>query len=134
MGMQSFEWNSSYSVGDVTLDEQHKKLLLLCKRIAACVQNHAGRSDSEFRLVLNELIDYARNHFEKEEQILRSVKYPFLEEQEKEHSEYEDHIVRFLYSALAGMNDKSSLNEFLGKWWVNHILVSDMKYAQYLKR
>jgi len=58
---------------------------------------------------------------------------PLLEQQKQEHDEYSEKLVNFLCDAIAGTIDRDSLEDFLGKWWVGHILESDMQYAGYLQ-
>ena len=65
--------------------------------------------------------------------MLRRVGYPLLEQQKQEHDEYSEKLVNFLCDAIAGTIDRDSLEDFLGKWWVGHILESDMQYAGYLQ-
>lgn len=128
----TYNWASEYSVGNRTLDAQHQKLLQICKQVSTYRCDGSKSSISAFHLILNDLALYASQHFDFEEEILRRTGYTKLDEQKDDHDTYREHLVHFLYDASAGKVDNKALEDFLGKWWVNHILLSDMQYASHL--
>ncbi len=127
-------WKPEYSVGSHTLDSQHKKLLELCKRVSSYKCDQSKASIHEFHGILNDLAFYATKHFETEEQVLRQIGYPKLSAQKEQHDGYSERLVEFLMDAIGGNIDKSALHNYLEQWWINHILVSDMEYSDFLKR
>lgn len=127
------EWKPEYSVGNRTLDLQHKKLLALCKRVSSYKCNRSKASIDEFHGILNDLAFYASKHFETEEQVLRQIGYPMLSSQKEQHDGYSETLVEFLLSAINGNIDNTALHDYLEKWWINHILISDMEYSAFLK-
>jgi hemerythrin len=129
-----YTWSPSYSVGNRTLDAQHQKLLQICKRVSDSRCDGTKDGIGEFHSILNDLAFYASKHFQTEEDVLRRAGYPALEEQKKEHDQYSERLVDFLCDAIDGKVDRESLEDFLGKWWVNHILVSDMQYSAYVTK
>jgi hemerythrin len=128
------EWKPEYSVGNQTLDLQHKRLLELCKRLSAYECDMSKHSIDAFHVILNDLAFYASKHFETEEQVLRQIGYPKLPDQKKEHEQYGEKLIEFLFAAMNGQIDKTTLQDYLETWWINHILVSDMEYSNYLKQ
>ncbi len=128
------EWRPEYSVGNLTLDIQHQRLLALCKRVSAYEFRRDKSSLEEFHSILNELASYATKHFQTEEDILRRVGYPGLADQKREHDAYSENLVEFMFDAINGEPDKASLLSYLESWWIDHILVSDMAYRAYLLR
>lgn len=129
---KTLSWDSSYSVGDATLDKQHKKLMNLCNQLATCANYSSVQSDALFREILDELSAYAREHFVTEEAILEACAYPRLATQQWDHSEYERHVAEALASASDGVLDKAGLQRLLSNWWNDHILISDMDYRSYV--
>lgn len=125
------EWKPQYSVGNTTLDSQHQKLLRLCKRVSEYLCDGTKASIETFHSILSELAFYADKHFELEEDVLRRVGYPHLQQQIQEHNAYREWLTEFLFVAMEGNIDKSSLQNYLEKWWLTHILDSDMQYAAY---
>ncbi|MBL8430208.1 MAG: bacteriohemerythrin [Dechloromonas sp.] len=132
--INSYEWKPEYSVGDETLDTQHKQLLKICKHVSDFRCDGSKNSVLDYHSILNDLAFYATRHFEAEEALLRRVGYPALEKQQTEHAEYNETLVNFLYDAINGKVDRDTLEGFLGRWWVNHILLSDMHYSDYVKQ
>lgn len=126
------EWKTEYSVGNKTLDTQHQRLLKLCKRISDYQCDCTKSSIETFHAILNDLHFYAEKHFEIEEDVLRRIGYPHLNDQKKDHDGYCERLVGFMLSAMNGDIDKSSLQVYLEKWWIDHILISDMQYRSYL--
>ena len=128
------EWKPEYSVSNATLDAQHQKLLLLCKRVSQYECDGSKNSIETFHSILSELAFYADRHFQVEEEVLRRIGYPNLRQQIKEHNEYREWLTEFLFVVMSGSVDKSSLYDYLERWWINHILISDMQYSGYLDK
>lgn len=122
----------SYSVGHKALDEQHKKLLQLCRKISECQQENTLESIEKFHAILNDLAAYAGMHFHCEEEILIQTKYPLIDGQIADHEGYREKLTDFLVLASTGLIDKSGLSQYLETWWINHILESDMQYKRYM--
>lgn len=126
------EWRPEYSVGNLTLDVQHQRLLALCKRVSAYEFLRDKSSLEEFHGILNELASYATKHFQTEEDVLRRIGYPGLADQKREHDAYSENLVEFMFDAINGEPNKERLQSYLESWWIDHILVSDMAYRTYL--
>lgn len=91
-------------------------------------------SIESFHVILNDLAFYASKHFETEEQVLMQIGYPKLSAQKDQHDGYSETLVEFLIAAIGGTIDKLSLQNYLEKWWISHILESDMEYKELLER
>ena len=78
---------------------------------------------------LNELTKYAMEHFELEEKMMIENNYPEFISNKEQHKYFLKKITAF---CLDTMEHKSTIPDeiltFLKKWWVDHILISDMKY------
>jgi len=129
---KTLSWDSSYSVGDVTLDNQHKVLMSLCNQLATCAGYSGEPADAIFLGILDELSTYAKEHFATEEAILQACDYPRIDTQKWDHSEYEKHVSETLADAKGGVLDKSGLQKLLSNWWNDHILISDMDYKRHV--
>ena len=125
-------WKDSYSVGNPILDAQHRSLLALCERAAACMSNISRESLDEAHDVLNDLADYMRLHFQTEERYLRASNYPGLDQQIIEHRDFEESLTDFLISVGRGVVDKPALSQFLNLLWSSHILGTDASYRGYV--
>lgn len=127
-------WLPEYSVGDETLDNQHKKLLSICVEISALSHDKSAGFSERFHDILHDLSKYAGEHFKHEEHILDELHYDELSEQKQEHRGYFEALSEILFDAIEGKLDIARLDDFTGKWWVSHILESDMKYKRYFEK
>jgi len=120
------EWKDEYSIGIPEIDDQHK-LLLEC--VARLVE---AKSDPDRDLAvyftLGELEDYVRVHFAVEEALIRMFDCPGREAHAREHSGFVEYLEAMRQSALR-RDVRDELADFLRRWLVDHVLVSDRQYA-----
>ena len=131
--IQKISWDSSYSVGNAILDQQHQQLLAICAELADCLADDSRRGREQFHSILHDLSIYADTHFCTEETLLSQCAYPLLDEQKAEHDEYRNQLCELLFSATEGDINKVGLQRYLNEWWLHHILESDMKYRNFLQ-
>ncbi len=71
--MEKIIWNKKFNTGIKELDEQHKQII---KVINTLIEKQNTKVDSEIISdILTKLIEYARNHFKKEEQYMIEFNY-----------------------------------------------------------
>jgi hemerythrin-like metal-binding protein/PAS domain S-box-containing protein len=127
-----FAWSdANYSVGVPILDQQHRRLLGLCEKAARCA-DHAELSS--LGDILEEMRQYANEHFRTEERLLAEHGYPDLVGQQQEHQAYLIGLSDLMMSASAQALEADELNRFLLDWWLNHILESDMQYKSFMRQ
>jgi hemerythrin len=126
------QWKFGYSVGNSTLDEQHKRLLHLCKQAVSCMADETKEGTRQFHDILNELAAYVDKHFRTEEALLRKCGYPLLDQHAEEHLEYQKKLTDFLWSATLGEINKAELHRYLSIWWSDHILGADKRYSSFI--
>jgi hemerythrin len=125
------QWNDSFSLGNVVLDTQHKKLISLFADFSKSVmRNHKSES---LLWEFEEIIEFASVHFKTEEQIFDLSDYPEAQQHKEEHRD----IIKTLETYKPKFQgDLSFLQEelipFLGEWIHNHIQITDRGYAQYI--
>ena len=127
-------WSKQMSVGNETLDSEHKVILDLVKSIDRIIRE----KDIElFSLALKQLEDATRKHFEHEETIAREIHFPF-----KEHNLEHRYILnefQNIKDELAGTQGKWSESvaehylEFLTTWAIDHVIEDDMKMKPLLE-
>ncbi|MRS02317.1 hemerythrin, partial [bacterium] len=76
-----------------TLDLQHQKILDELNKLYSTFETASEKED--LATTLNNLIDYANQHFSTEEGLLEKYKYHDLISQRKEHSLYQQKINDF---------------------------------------
>lgn len=131
MNENLINWNDSYSVGNAEMDEQHKKIIDIINKLFISFKE--GKAESILNDIINEMIEYANFHLNSEEKLLYKYDYPQKEEHEKKHQSFRDKIIVFKNALNTGSKDTHyQIIEYLKNWWSNHILIEDMKYANFL--
>jgi len=117
-------WNDSYSVGIKSIDDDHKKLITLVNKFNCAYKFNSGE-DFE-RESLDELVDYTRYHFNREEQMMQDNDYPDFEAHKAQHVAMVTQVENIVkdydnrgYEALDGVSD------LLKGWLINHINGTD---------
>lgn len=130
--MPIFTWNDTYSVSVKGMDEQHKKLFDIINQLFTAMS--AGKGKEALEPVLKEMYDYTVTHFTAEEKLLQELGYPGLVEQKRQHAIYVQKVAEM--QQKLGTSAKMALpmetSQFLKDWLLNHILVVDKKYSNFL--
>lgn len=120
------QWLPEYSVGNKEIDEQHKMLFAMTNEFF-----HQESKQAAIALFHN-LSSYIDLHFESEENLLRQINYPDIEEHIKKHDELRDKfelIQQRLENYDVDLQHKIAM--FLYNWLAKHILKTDMKFKSY---
>ena len=124
-------WDDHLAQGVEVMDADHKHMVDLINKVYEAYDRHQwdrGVKDSMFDLSL-----FTVQHFNHEEDLMRSVNYPGYRAHAKAHQrlvEILDAIsVRIDRDGPAGVDD--TLIDFLHKWLVKHIHKSDHKLAKF---
>jgi len=125
--MSEIIWDEAYSVGNNSLDAQHRSLVELINRLERV------ESDGEdLRDILDQLDTYAHAHFSLEEKMMRTAGYADLEPHIAEHRDFENWLSSAQTHIATGGLDTAiiaqSIHEHLQNWLIKHILVVDMAY------
>ena len=133
----SFKWKESYCLDIDEIDNQHKKLLKIGDEVydIAILDDGYDHYD-EIMIVLDKLLEYVEYHFNYEENMLKQYNYEELHNQEEEHSAYIHKVKSIASREDIDDNQRKTILEildFLAQWITRHIMISDRKYAIYLK-
>jgi hemerythrin len=129
-GCDTMEWMDVYSLGDVKVDVEHKKLFEIAVTIEQC-------KDNKYQLekAVKELVKYTKFHFRSEENYMRGLEYDRL----PEHIYIHEQIVESLNKIISDMSHNSHektyelIYDFVKNGLVHHIIVEDKK-LQHFKR
>ncbi len=126
-------WTDEYRVGDERIDRDHKALFEHINAFYDAFQESRRRRD--LLAILNHLVSYAEDHFQREEEIMAVHHYPDLESHRQLHEQLYDTIYA-LNERL--QNDPRPLEReaiaFLKNWLGDHILHYDLAFAEFVKR
>jgi hemerythrin len=127
------EWKDDYSVGNRVIDEQHKGLIRMTAELYEACRQGGDTEKALFIKTLHGAVQYVKEHFSTEEQIMKRVNYPDYAVHKKEH---EDFITEVLRQAKNYENNKpfvpATFVKFLLEWILTHVAGSDKKYIPYL--
>ncbi|MDD5457084.1 MAG: bacteriohemerythrin [Candidatus Margulisbacteria bacterium] len=131
--MLRFEWDNKYSVNIDSIDEQHKKLLMVMNDLHYAMVQGKGRI--KVAKLLRALLDYSLTHSSYEEAYMSSISYPGLNNHKLEHQTFINNIKSFMEKAE---NPNIALPidviNFLKDWFLSHVLIEDKKYEEFSKR
>lgn len=130
--MSLIEWDTqSFSVQVDEMDEQHKIWIGLINRLHDSL---VGEGDEVWpEDLVQEMLDYTRLHFSKEEQMMLDIGYP-------EYEAHKDLHIQFI-AQLKEMEQKLKSGDFvlrtqimsvLKGWLVNHITTIDKSYGEFI--
>jgi len=126
--VNKIEWNDGMSVGVESIDNDHKKLILLIDALSNAIES--GKESDVLEQLFDELADYAGTHFKREEALIKSCDYHDFDNHVKQHGGFADKIPELKSKLLSADSIDVALevNLFLYQWLLNHILVDDMAF------
>ncbi|MDH5600011.1 MAG: bacteriohemerythrin [Gammaproteobacteria bacterium] len=128
---QYVEWKEEYSVGIESIDNQHKKLLMLINHLQTAVDHSTGEQFE--REALDELVDYTRTHFAYEESLMEDNDYPEFEAHKEQHKNMVSEVERVLAEYQRDQETAmSNAISYLKNWLINHINGTDKQYSEFL--
>lgn len=123
-----FNWSDKFSLNIQKIDQQNKKLASSIN----CLYETKQADKEVLDKVLDELVDFTKTHFKKEEELMEQCGYPDYTVHKSEH----DKLVQWLQDMLkkhysGNTNITADIAIFLSDWLAEHILVKDKKYGEY---
>lgn len=134
--MDEIRWLCGLSVGVDRLDNEHKSLFTFYNTLALKLsESQVLETHCIPSAIFSDIFDYINNHFEHEEDYMRDINYPYIDQHIQQHEEIVKYIVEFHRGVSDELNlgEAQRLAEFIGKWLVHHIMHTDSKYAEYAK-
>ena len=123
-----FDWDDSLNLGIPLIDEQHKELFRIGRRIEQELLTGCINSDEKQLLeLLCEIREYVTYHFYGEEEYLKESRPHLLEKHKSEHDKFLSWVNSISCKELVEKPQKSlrEMKEALKKWLFEHILVED---------
>lgn len=126
--MAIINWSENLSVKIKSIDEQHKKLVLLINNLHDAMR--AGKGKDVLGPILDELVSYTKTHFTYEEGLLSKAGYMELQGHKREHTALIDKVEELQKKYKAG-NTTITIETmtFLKDWLNGHILGTDRRYS-----
>ena len=124
-------WKREYSIDNGLIDQQHKQLLELANHVLAI--NDPVAEVAELRDNVKELFHYMEYHFDAEEQFMKEMDYPDLEQHQAIHAQLVHDMNQLLKSARDYAELLQSLKPVMKSWVLKHIQEEDSKIGIFLK-
>ncbi|MEO5346235.1 MAG: bacteriohemerythrin [Magnetococcus sp. YQC-9] len=129
---QFFPWSDDLVTGMEDIDNDHKKLVGMVNQIHRLLKESAGRE--AVAKVIGELAEYTQFHFSREEKLFDKYHYPETRSHKEKHvkllNDVGELMKRFEAGDFAAPMDLMTVSKV---WLVQHILRTDMHYAQYFR-
>lgn len=130
--MKQFVWKAGFAIGINEIDLQHQTLLKHLNECILFASSHDNIIDP--RAMINNLKAYSRLHFTAEEALLRKINYPDFDMHLRQHSLFDEHVSQLENAVTTGEKHAiPSLVSFLTDWFLQHVLVEDKRYAEYIQ-
>lgn len=123
-----YEMKPEYFTGIDFIDEEHAKLFEITNEIYDLLTNQFIPDKYDYILkVINDLKEYAKYHFEHEEEYMMSIGYKRVFSQKIAHDEFIDRINELSVEHIESNQRESLLEllEFLNSWLSEHIFKKD---------
>jgi len=128
-------WSNSYSMGVKLIDDQHKGLIDFVNDLFNNASGNEKRERAYFTEVIQQAVQYIKEHFQAEEKLMIGTKFPGYAEHKKVHDEFTLTVVKSVKDFEAGKRlVLEKFAYFLKDWILTHIAVMDRQYADYFKK
>jgi len=129
--MKNITWSDTLSIGVEEVDDDHRRLADLFNLFVQAVIDEEQPDYVE--ALLAELISFTTWHFRHEERLMLRYDYPAFDDHKEDH--------RYLLEAVGELQEKFLAAdkqvteediEYLERWLIEHIMVSDMPMGSHL--
>ncbi len=128
-----FTWRKDYTIGIEQIDKEHKLIIDHFDKLYELMKD--GKGHEYYDELLTFLVSYIDTHLSNEEKYHEEINYPEKKEHLALHRVFTDKIRSIIEAKDEGNvtdGDLININLFIKKWWIHHILVEDMKVANYI--
>lgn len=130
--MGLIKWDDHYSVKISKFDQEHQHLVDVINHLYESMK--VGKGQVELGKILEELVDYTRQHFANEEALMLKHAYPKYAEHKASHDHLTQQVLEFKSQYEAGKIGLSvQMMNFLKEWLVKHILDEDKDYSTFFE-
>lgn len=125
-----FQFTEDCIIGVSELDDEHRHLFRLMNQgMDLARNNYAGDHYAAVKALLEELDNYAEQHFSNEESYMEKIRDPELILQRSQHMTFREKIRGWSFKDIDDFEDQQKLlgelMEYLARWLYHHIIASD---------
>ena len=132
----TIEWRPAMAVGDATVDADHQKLIELINGVESTLFAAGGRA--ALAAILDQLASYTKEHFDREESLMRQIGYSALEQHREAHRNLRLQFGTIRTDIEAAKVESLPAEEterlivLLRHWLLDHVFKEDMKLKPFL--
>jgi len=129
--MDELRWSDALQVGVPSIDAGHHGLAALIDAIERAVSR--GEDASDVQELLARLVEDTREHFDVEQNLMRTTGFPGRDAHEREHERLLGHVSMLLNNRASGqsrmtVDDARALRD----WLMHHVAEADQALGRYL--
>lgn len=123
-------WRPAMAIGDDTVDTDHQHLVDLINTVELTL--HASEGEASLAGALDALSVYTKEHFEREETLMRVIGYQRLAEHREAHHKLRSRLVEIrrhieeAKATVAPPHEVQKLLDLLRSWLLDHVIKEDM--------
>jgi len=126
-------WHPDYGIGVEEVDREHQRLFSFVEALASATQ--AGSRQSELEEVIGQLLSYTLYHFDREEELMRNIGYPFLADHQREHMALRQRVQEIRSRSEAGdVAVATDLANLIAAWLKCHTTTTDRRIGSYMRK
>lgn len=123
-------WKNEFKLGNDLIDTQHRMLMMLCRKLDIAIKMQEPEMDIQRTIV--EIRKFAEFHFVSEENLMREIGYPELEQHAKIHNATLVELQVAMTKIHHRIEYPDDFLHNLNSWLIDHIQTDDSKLAKFL--
>lgn len=131
--MNMYEMKPEYLTGIDFIDEEHTRLFNIADEVYELLTNQFIPDKYDYILkIVNELKDYAKYHFDHEEEYMNRIGYRRILSQKVAHADFIEKINQYSSDKIDEDQKEVLLDlvDFLNTWLIEHIMRKDKMIAE----
>jgi hemerythrin len=130
--MVALEWLKAFEIGLREIDDDHREMLRIMQDIKAAGE---ARDRKRCARLLDDLVDFSKAHFAREEQILNEIEYPSRDVHEAYHANLLERAgaVKEACKAIRSNRDFRECCEEIFSFLIDDVIAGDMKIKSFLQ-
>lgn len=127
------QWSDTWRTGNSTIDYDHQMLVNITNQLWDLKQRPRTKN-SDLKQILEQLVDYVKRHFEREEAIFMPTKYPHKDAHKQMHRELTKVVedIAKVFQSDPDLLNFDEIMDFLKRWLMDHIVKHDMGYREFI--
>lgn len=129
-------WTKDLSVGDESIDAQHKQMLDYINKILDAIVFGVDAKQVQDNMFVF-LGAHIKEHFSFEENYMMNIGYPGFKKHRQKHLQFTKKYIKFKEKFTKGADKEKLIIEienFLSVWWRNHVMNEDKQYQIFLNK